>query len=122
MVARRRTVIVLEILLGLCALGGALDLVTHPANALPARYLTGTGFGSWRLPGIALGLFVGGGPLLATWFQRRPGPWARRSALLVGGGLLAWLLVEALWVVWWPPLQLPLAALGLVILWLARGL
>ena len=61
---------------------------------LPTSWLTGTGFSSWALPGLSLILVVaipqlGGAFLLVT---RRPR--GALVAVLVGGLLVAWIVVQ----------------------------
>ena len=100
--------------------------MAHPGNALSLRYLDGTWFSTWRWPGIALTFFVGVCPLLvvvATLERRRI---ALVGHLCVGIGLIAWVALEAAWVVVSPGLQLTVGAIGVVILvlgvreWTAR--
>ena len=105
----------LEVVVGLSGLAGGAYLMARPTTAMPRRLLEGTGFSSWRLPGLALFVLVGLGPVLAVVAQRRGLPGARAGHLVVGVGLVAWIVVEMVWIVVTLPLQLTFAALGVVI-------
>ncbi len=114
-----RGLVFLELFVSMCGIGGGVYLVSSPRSAMPLAYLEGTGFDTWRWPGVALLLFVGVGPVLAvvaTWQRRRIEDAAH---LLVGLGLVVWIIVEALWVVVSAPLQITFATIGAVIAALA---
>jgi hypothetical protein len=114
--SRERVLVVLESCIAACGLAGGAWLVTHPFTALALDFLDGTWFTSWRGPGIALAFFVGVCPLLAvaaTLARRRI---AVTGHLCVGVGLIAWIVLEAAWVVVSPGLQLAVGATGVAIL------
>jgi len=117
--ATARALVVLEALTSLCGLGGGAYMVTHPLTAMPLRYLDGTWFHTWRWPGVALFFFVGVCPALVVAATIKGFPVAKVGHLCVGAGLLAWILVEAAWVVVSPPLQIAVVFVGLSILVLA---
>jgi len=91
-------------------------MATHPATAMPLRSLSGTWFHSWRWPGIALIFFVGVCPLLVAVATLRGRNIALIGHLCVGMGLIAWVALEAAWIVVSPGLQLVVGAIGAVIL------
>lgn len=105
----------LEAVVALSGLAGGAYLMARPMTAMPRRFLEGTGFSSWRLPGLALFVLVGLGPALVVVAQRRDLAVARAGHLVVGVGLVAWIVVEMVWIVVTPPLQITFAALGIAI-------
>jgi hypothetical protein len=111
-----KVLVALEGFVSLCGLAGGVYLATLETTAMPLHYLDGTWFATWRWPGLALAFFVGVCPgLVALATLRRLGV-ARLGHLLVGVGLVAWILLEAAWVVLAPGLQIPFGLLGLAIL------
>jgi hypothetical protein len=114
-----RVLVGLESFISLCGLGGGIYLASRPLTAMPLTYLAGTGFDTWRWPGLALFLFVGVCPAMvaaATLWRMRV---AKLGHLLVGIGLVAWILLEAAWVVVSPPMQVAIGLIGIAILVLA---
>ncbi|HUZ20487.1 MAG TPA: hypothetical protein VMU75_07965 [Acidimicrobiales bacterium] len=112
----QRLLVALEGLMAACGLAGGAYLATHATSAMPMRYLEGTWFHTWRWPGIALFFFVGVCPALvalAAFLRLRV---ARAGHVCVGIGLLAWILLEAAWVVVSPALQIAVGAIGAAIL------
>ena len=116
-----RTLIGLESFVSMCGLAGGLWMATHPLTMMPLKYLEGTWFHTWRWPGIALFAFVGVAPALAIVAALRRHPWAMAGHIGVGLGLVAWIVVEALWVVVSPALQVTFLLVGVAILALAAG-
>jgi hypothetical protein len=116
---REKMLIWLEGFLSMCGLGGGFYLFTKPWTAMPLSFLDGTWFNSWRWPGMALFAFVGICPALAAVATLRRMPISIVGHLCVGTGLLAWLVLEAAWVVVSPPLQILMGLVGVSILWLA---
>lgn len=111
----------LEGFISLCGLAGGIYMATHPITTMPLRYLQGTWFHTWRWPGVALLFFVGVCPALvivATIDRRRL---AIVGHLIVGVGLIAWVALEAAWIVESPVLQLLVRAIGATILALGLG-
>ena len=116
--SRERALIGLETFIALCGLGGGIYMATHPATAMSLRYLSGTWFHSWRWPGIALLFFVGVCPLLVVVATLQGRSIALIGHLCVGIGLIAWVALEAAWIVVSPGLQVAVGAIGAVILFL----
>lgn len=98
----------LELFVSLCGLGGGIYMATHPLTTMSLRYLQGTWFHTWRWPGLALIFFVGVCPalvVLAVLISRRE---ATIGHFCVGIGLIAWVALEAGWIVVSPGLQIAL--------------
>jgi hypothetical protein len=86
---------------------------------MPLRYLDGTWFHTWRWPGVALILFIGVCPALvvvATLLRRRE---AVIGHFCVGIDLIAWVALEAGWIVVSLGLQIAFGAIGGLIVVLA---
>ena len=109
---RERTLVALEGFISVCGLAGGLDLATRPRAAMPMRYLEGTWFHTWRWPGLALFFFVGVCPALVMVLTLRRAPVSTLGHLCVGAGLVAWIVLEAAWVVISPPLQIAVGIIG----------
>jgi hypothetical protein len=113
--ATQRVLMFLEALVSVCALAGGAYMVTHASTVMSLDYLDGTWFHTWRWPGIALFFFIGVCPALvvvATLLRLRI---AIIGHVSVGVGLVAWILLEAAWVVVSPGLQGTFGVIGLVI-------
>jgi hypothetical protein len=112
--------IVLEVFLGVGALGGGLALMLGPRGELlplPVSALAGSPFSSYLVPGGILFFVIGLGPLVAaalTWRRHRLAP---LLAVTVGAALLTWMAVEIAIVGYTnsPPLQAIYLALGVAI-------
>jgi hypothetical protein len=115
----QRALVLLELMLSACGLAGGVYLAVRPLDAMPVRYLEGTWFATWRWPGLALIFFVGICPALAAIAQMRHLPVALVGHLCVGTGTVAWILLEASWIVVSPPMQIFVGLVGAVILTLA---
>jgi hypothetical protein len=94
-------------------------MVSNPLTAMPLKYLKGTWFHTWRWPGVALLFFVGVSPALsvvATFLRHR---FEIVAHVAVGAGLVAWILIEATWMVVSPGLQITIGVIGVMIIVLA---
>ena len=114
--APERALASLEGFVSACGLAGGAYMASHPMTVMPIEYLRGTWFDTWRWPGLFLFFFVGVCPALvviATLLRLRV---AALGHLCVGVGLVAWILLEATWVVVSPGLQLAVGAIGTAIL------
>jgi hypothetical protein len=117
--SRQRVPVGLEVVVSLCGFGGGVYMATHPLTTMSLRHLDGTWFHTWRWPGLALIFFVGVCPALvvvATILGRRE---AALGHLCVGIGLIAWVALEAAWIVSSPGLQIAFGAIGGLIVALA---
>jgi hypothetical protein len=84
---------------GLGGLAGGLSLTLKPDGSImhmPVSYLDGSPFSDYLIPGLILLLVLGVLPLVTVaglWMGRR---WAWYAAVVVGLGLMIWILVEIL--------------------------
>jgi hypothetical protein len=117
----RRTLIVAELVTGAAGVAGGVLLVAVPGGSLlradPA-VLAGTPFPDWRVPGVLLATLVGGGFLLAGYWQWRNYRHARELSLLAGAGLIAFEAVELAWI-GFQPLEAVFAVVGVSVMGLA---
>ena len=117
----RRALITLELVTGAAGLAGGVMLAAAPDGSLlradPA-VLAGTPFSDWRVPGVLLAGLVGGGFLLAGWWQWRGHRYARELSMAAGAGLVCFEAAELGWI-GFQPLEAVFAAVGLSIIGLA---
>ena len=112
----QRALAVLEALVSASGLGGGAYLIAHPVSAMPVRPLGGTWFTTWRWPGAALFVLVGVAPGLVALATLRRSRFADLGHVCVGAGLVAWVALEAAWIVVAPVLQLAFGAIGVAVL------
>jgi hypothetical protein len=110
----------------LSGLAGGFGLMADPSGeavGLPVEWLDGSPFSDYRIPGMILFTILGAYPLIVAWalWQRRR--WARMGSLLVGFGLLIWIVVEVVVVGYQsePPLQAAYGLLGVLIVGFASA-
>lgn len=117
----RRALVALELVTGAAGLAGGVLLAASPDGSLlradPA-VLAGTPFSDWRVPGVLLAGLVGGGFLLAGWWQWRGGRYARELSVIAGAGLVCFEAAELGWI-GLQPLEVVFAAVGMSIIGLA---
>jgi hypothetical protein len=88
---------VLLLVQGIGGLAGGLSLTLAPDGSvmrMPLSYLEGSPFADYLVPGLILLLVLGVVPLVAAaglWMGRR---WAWYAAVVVGCGLMIWILVQ----------------------------
>jgi hypothetical protein len=111
----------LELVTGAAGLAGGMLLAAAPDGSLlradPA-VLAGTPFSDWRLPGVLLAGLVGGGFLVAGWWQWRGRRHARELSMAAGAGLVVFEAAELAWI-GFQPLEAAFAAVGVIVLGLA---
>ena len=112
----RRVLLALEGIMSVSGLAGGVYMATHPTTVMSLKYLQGTWFHTWRWPGIALFFFVGVCPALVVVATYRRFRVEHIGHICVGLGLMAWVLLEAAWVVVSPGLQIAVGAMGVAIL------
>jgi multisubunit Na+/H+ antiporter MnhB subunit len=111
----------LELVTGAAALAGGALLVAVPDGSLlraDPKALTGTPFADWRVPGLLLATLVGGGFLLAAYWQWRNRRHARTFSMFAGAGLNAFEAAEMTWI-GFQPLEAVFVAVGVVVIALA---
>jgi len=116
-----RILAILELVTGAAALVGGVLLAAVPDGSLlraDPRALTGTPFVDWRVPGLLLATLVGGGFLLAGYWQWRNRWHARALSMFAGAGLIAFEAAEVAWI-GFQPLQTVFAAVGAIVIVLA---
>jgi hypothetical protein len=91
----RIVLIVLTIFLALSAFAGGIQLI-EGAYAPPANLLAGSPFDSYVIPGLALGLIVGGSALFAAVFLIRKSRFALLASVAAGLIIMFFEFVEVL--------------------------
>ncbi len=110
----RTTLIVLELIIGVAAVGGGVYALTG-APSVPREYLKGTPFRSYLVPGLVLIVIVGGSMLLAATLLILEVGWARVVSLEAGVILVAWIGMQVSMIGYRHWLQPVMGALGLAI-------
>jgi hypothetical protein len=117
----RRTLVALELMTGVTGLVGGALLAAAPDGSLlradPAT-LAGSPFSDWRVPGVLLAGLVGGGFLLAGWWQWRGHSYARELSMAAGAGLVCFEAAELAWL-GFQPLEAVFAVVGVTVVLLA---
>ena len=121
-----KAAVVLEVFLGVGALGGGGALVLGSRGEiipLPLSALNGSPFETYLVPGLILFCALGLGPLAAALLAWRRHPLAPIATLVVGVALLIWMAVEIAIVGYSndPPLQPFYVILGAVITGVGLG-
>jgi len=119
--AAGRVLATLELVIGITGLAGGVLLAVAPDGALlradPAT-LAGSPFSDWRLPGVLLAGLIGGGFLLAGWWQWRDRRHARELSMIAGAGLICFEAAELAWL-GFQPLEAVFAGVGAAVVILA---
>ena len=117
----RRVLVALELVTGVAGLVGGVLLAAAPGGSLlradPAT-LAGSPFSDWRVPGVLLAGLIGGGFLLAGWWQWRGHRYARGLSIAAGAGLVCFEAAELAWL-GFQPLEAVFAVVGVTIVALA---
>jgi hypothetical protein len=115
---RRRALAAIEGVVAINALGG-MAYALGGAAAVPTEWLDGTPFDSYLIPGLYLGVVVGGGCLAAAYVSlRRPGR-ARIAGLASSAVMVSWIVAQIATIGYRSPLQPLTAATGLTVAYLA---
>jgi len=114
----RRALATVELLTGATAVAGGALLAAVPDGSLlradPA-VLPGSPFRDWRAPGVLLAGLVGGGYLLAGWWQWHDRRYARELSMAAGAGLVCFEAAEWAWL-GFQPLEAVFAGVGVAVL------
>jgi peptidoglycan/LPS O-acetylase OafA/YrhL len=87
--------LLIEALVGLSALGGGYGLLSDAEGlGLEESWLEGSPFEDYTIPGLFLLTVMGGGGVLAALLTWRRSPLAAPAAVVMGGVLVVWLIVE----------------------------
>ena len=89
------TVFVADVFVALTAVFGGIT-VAAGVDKFPPAWLTGTVFSSYLIPGLILGVVVGGSATVATFAMLRNRDAGTLLSALAGGILLGWLVGERL--------------------------
>jgi hypothetical protein len=119
--AARRAVLTLELLTGSAGLAGGVLLAAAPDGSMlraDPDVLVGSPFSDWRIPGVLLAGLVGGGFLLAGWWQWHGYRHARELSMAAGAGLICFEAAELAWI-GFQPLEAVFAAVGVTVVGLA---
>ena len=111
----------MELVTGAAGLAGGVLLAAAPDGSLlraDPSVLVGSPFGDWRVPGVLLAGLVGGGFLLAGWWQWRGYRHARELSIIAGLGLVCFEAAELAWI-GFQPLEAVFGLVGVVIVGLA---
>lgn len=90
------SLLVLQSLLALAAIGGGIGLIATGGLGLPLSALETSPFDSFVGPGLLLAVVVGGTQALAVVLQLRNSVWYLAGASVAGFGLLIWIFVQVL--------------------------
>ena len=117
---------VLQVFIGLGAVGGGLGLVLEPSGAnfgIPQEALKSSPFSTYLVPGIVLLMVNGLGSLVGAAASFTRYRYASETAMALGVFLVAWIILQVYWIAafhWLHALYLGLGLLELVLGWLLR--
>jgi hypothetical protein len=117
---------ILQLFIGLGAVGGGLGLVLEPSGAnlgMPLEMLNHSPFTDFLIPGIVLLIVNGLGSIAGSVLSFRFFQYAAEIALALGAFLVAWILIQVYWIHtfhWLHALYLSLGIIELALGWLLR--
>lgn len=117
---------VLQVFIGLGAVGGGLVLVLEPSGSylgIPLELLKSTPFSTYLVPGIVLLMVNGAGSLVGAAASFTRHRYAGETAMALGVFLVAWIMLQVYWFTgfhWLQALYLGLGLLEFVLGWLLR--
>ncbi|MCU1597134.1 MAG: hypothetical protein JWQ47_873 [Glaciihabitans sp.] len=95
MIKRARSLLIVLLYFGaLSAIGGGVLGVVVNGAGVPLEYLRGTPFTSYLIPGLILGVVIGGTQGLAAITTQRQHPYSSIAATVAGFGMIIWIFVE----------------------------
>ena len=117
---------ILQLFIGLGAVGGGLGLVLEPSGAnlgMPLEMLSHSPFSDFLIPGMLLLIFNGLGSIAGCISSFKFFQYAAEIALALGAFLVAWILIQVYWIHdfhWLHGLYLILGIIELGLGWLLR--
>ena len=117
---------ILQLFIGLGAVGGGLGLVLEPSGAnlgMPLEMLNHSPFSNFLIPGIVLLIVNGLGSIAGSVLSFKRFQYAAEIALALGAFLVAWILIQVYWIHafhWLHALYLSLGIIELALGWLLR--
>ena len=117
---------ILQLFIGLGAVGGGLGLILEPSGAnlgMPLDMLNHSPFSDFLIPGIVLLVVNGLGSISGSVFSFKLFQYTAEIALVLGAFLVAWILIQVYWIHsyhWLHALYLILGILELALGWLLR--
>ena len=112
-IARRSLLVFLWFGLVSALAGGVLGVFLNGAG-VPLRYLENTPFASYLIPGLLLGIVIGGTQAFAAIAVHRRAPHALMAAAVAGFGMIVWIFVEIAVISEYSPLQTIYFSLGIL--------
>jgi hypothetical protein len=122
--AVRGALIALLLFGALSSIDGAVMAIAFNGAGLPLEYLEGSPFDSYLVPGLILGVVVGGTQLAAAGFLMTRHPWSLPTSAIAGFGMIIWVFVELAMILVYSFLQtlyFGLAVLELILVLLLLG-
>jgi hypothetical protein len=113
-VIARRLLLVLLWFGAVSALAGGILGVFLNGAGVPLGYLEKTPFSSYLIPGLVLGIVVGGTQAAAVIALHRRAPHALIAVVVAGFGMIVWIFVEIAVISEYSPLQTIYFALGIL--------
>jgi len=117
---------ILQLFIGIGAVGGGLGLVLEPNGAnlgMPQEMLNNSPFSDFLIPGIVLLIVNGLGSIAGSVSSFRLTQYAAEIALSLGAILVAWIIIQVYWihpVHWLQALYFSFGIIELVLGWLLR--
>jgi hypothetical protein len=117
---------ILQLFIGLGAVGGGLGLVLEPSGAnlgMSLEMLNYSPFSDFLIPGIVLLIVNGLGSIVGSVSSFRLFYFAAEIAMALGAFLVAWIIIQVYWIHafhWLHVLYLSLGIIELVLGWLLR--
>ncbi len=118
----RRSLLVLLYFGAVSAFSGAVLAVQANGGPIPVSYLVGSPFSSYLIPGLILGIVVGGTQLLAAVVLQRRLPSSLVWTGVAGFGMMVWIFIELAMIRQYSFLQSIYFGLGMVEIILALAL
>jgi len=92
---------ILQLFIGLGAVGGGLGLILEPGGSnleMPVEMLRHSPFPDYLVPGLVLLIINGFGNIAGGVFSFRLFPYAMHIALVLGAFLVAWIVIQVYWI------------------------